>query len=1247
MKKNNEKLAFTIKIIYLSMFFALCVWFILSQIFLPSERNPQDYFSETFNTGWTQVLYTGEKVPIELPGTCEVEAGETAILEKILPEALPSHMWLCFRTSKQDMEIYIGDTLRTSFSTMDTRPFGLSSASTYIFVPLEPTDSGQTLRVNICTNSSYNGVMRSVLYGDKLGIVYELFCENLNTLIPAVFMLFLGLGSLLVSLVLKYKFHSTSHLTHLGWCVVATSMWIITQTKIRQAFFPNVSVTSAFSGFLLALIPIPFAIYLNNVQNKRYHIYYVALEIATIVNFIFTAFFIVTNKKEQADLYGSTYLIFGLLILLTIITMLLDFKNKYIQSYRIIAYGICGVALASILQLIGALNKARISSGGILCYGLIILLLAASVQALTDVLRTEHSRRKALYASEAKAQFLTAMSHEIRTPINAVLGITEMIAEETAENNIREYTEEIQTAGKSLLATVNDILDYSKIEAGKMRIVPMDYDLASVINDSCSIVKSKADQKDLLLVIDCKESLPNRLHGDEVRIRQILINLLTNAIKYTNTGTVTLKVDGTKTGANELLLELTVEDTGMGIREEALPLLFKSFSRIEDSKTHHIEGSGLGLSIVHNLVTLMNGNISVKSRYGSGSTFTVTLPQQIVIDTPIGNLSKDFEQHTSETETSIFAPNARILMVDDVPMNLKVFSGLLKNTLIRVDTATSGRECLKRLRMSHYDIVFLDHMMPEMDGIETLRHIQEMADGKSQDMPIIALTANAVMGAKEEYLQYGFTDYLSKPIQKSKLLKLLKQYLPEDLILSSGEIKNTGSISNIESINFLNTKLGLSFYGGDKDFYLDIVKTFLESDCRHSMEEFFQSQDWANYQIFAHTLKSTAKSIGAEALSALAKNLENAAKEEDIKFIRANHDHAMNVYGELLDNISTLFIKAKNAQNQPEAPEIYSLLIVDDDKSSLKTAKKILEKYYRVICAGSGPEALAIIAEALPDLILMDIHMPGMSGFEVLEHLKSKRRTRNIPVVFLSADIDTETELNGLKAGAMDFIRKPFVPDIMLERINRIMESDQLQSYLQGEVATKTSEMEMLSLQAMTTLAQTIDAKDAYTKGHSIRVARYSKKLAKKLGLSAADQDTVYFMGLLHDIGKIGVPDTIINKPQKLTEEEFALVKKHPEIGYDILKNFKGIANIEQGARWHHEKMDGSGYPDGIKGDEIPYLVRLISVADSYDAMTSKRSYRDVLPIDYILQELENGKGSQFDSDVAEAMIQLIKQKAL
>lgn len=1244
MKKKIHSLDMLVRISYLIFFIALIVWFFIAQSFYPSEQDPRDYWVETFDNGWVHVQNDGKKSSIEVPGTFDVPHGETAVVENVLPTPISTSTWICIRTSKQDLSVYIDGTLRNSFSTKLTRPFGIASASTYLFIELGPDDAGKIITIEMTSDSSYSGVMRSILYGDKMGIIVHIFNDNYIILIFAVLMLVLGFGTVLLSFALQRHTNNPLYLRYLGWCVIAVSLWVAMQSKMKQAFFPNVSVTSAFSQFVLFFVPISFCIYVDNIQKRRYHYIYLFFELCSLVFGLTATALIVSSTVDQGDINPAVYTLLGSLIVLFFTTVIIDIVKKYIHEYLYVAYGIVGVLLTSILQILQSLNRYRLFNGSIICVGCMFLLVMACVQAILDIVRSNQEKKQALYESEAKAKFLASMSHEIRTPINAVLGIDELIAKESTESNIKEYAEDIRVAGRSLLAIINDILDFSKIEAGRMNIVPMEYDLASVINDSCSMMRVKADEKELAFKTICDENLPSRLFGDEVRIRQILTNLLSNAIKYTHEGSVTLLMGGKKDDSGHYLLEIVVKDTGIGIKKENIPLLFDSFSRVDENTTHKIEGTGLGLSIVHNLVELMHGTIQVNSQYGKGSIFTVNIPQGIISDLPIGNLTNAYNnQHISYTSDDLVSPDASILVVDDVPVNIKVFCGLLKDTMLQIDTATSGREALRKIRSNTYDIIFLDHMMPDLDGIETLKLINEMTESKKKHTPVIMLTANAILGAKEEYLQKGFDDYLSKPIQKDRLMKLIRQYLPDELILTRENLKEQQEDKPIiERIDFLNTELGLSFYDGDVDFYLEIVEAVLEADYSKKIQNFFEMEDWHNYQILVHSLKSSSKSIGAEVLSSKALALENAAKTKDINFIRDNHEDLMQTYLTLLDNIRKLFADPSNTTQRAE--NAFHILVIDDDKINLKTARKILEEFFQVTCLESGKDALAYMQHHIPDLILLDIHMPEMDGFEVLQNIKSNQQTKDIPVIFLTADNDSETELNSFKAGVMDFIRKPFIPDIMLERINRIIELDRLQQYLQDEVKKNEIKVEKLSLQAMLTLSQTIDAKDKYTKGHSNRVAKYSKKLAMRLGLSEAEQDTVYFMGLLHDIGKIGIPDNIINKPQKLTDEEFAIIKKHPEIGYDILKNIAEIPNIEIGARWHHERMDGKGYPDGLKGNEIPKLVRIISVADAYDAMTSKRSYRDILPQAYIRNELEKGKNKQFDPEVAEAMIQLINE---
>ena len=389
-------------------------------------------------------------------------------------------------------------------------------------------------------------------------------------------------------------------------------------------------------------------------------------------------------------------------------------------------------------------------------------------------------------ANEAKSSFLARMSHEIRTPINAVLGMDEMILRETEADNIREYAINIHNAGKTLLSIINDILDFSKIESSKMEITENDYMLGSMILDIENMIAMRAEEKNLTFRILADSKLPKNLHGDEMRVKQCIVNLLTNSVKYTNEGSVTLEIDCADIQGNIINLRITVSDTGIGIREEELHMLFDPFTRLDMMRNKSVEGTGLGLSITKRLVAMMQGNLTVESEYGNGSKFTFVIPQKIMGTELLGDYRKAADEVTEHSKSgapgTFIAPRAKILAVDDNRVNITVVKGLLKRLKVQFDAALSGAECLDKIRQNHYDIIFLDHMMPEMDGVETLQSMCQIEEYAQNPSVVIALTANAIVGAKEEYLQAGFEDYLSKPIDSMQLEQLIRRYLSPELI---------------------------------------------------------------------------------------------------------------------------------------------------------------------------------------------------------------------------------------------------------------------------------------------------------------------------------------------------------------------------------------------------------------------------------------------------------------------------------
>lgn len=401
----------------------------------------------------------------------------------------------------------------------------------------------------------------------------------------------------------------------------------------------------------------------------------------------------------------------------------------------------------------------------------------------TTMLR-DFSEAMVVRANQAKSNFLANMSHEIRTPMNAIIGMDEMILRESNNANVIKYADDIKSAGKTLLSIVNDILDLSKIESGKMEIIPVDFDARAIITEIYSLTKNKTAYKGLEYHLDISPDIPKCINGDEIRISQIMLNLINNAVKYTEKGYIKLNVSYNLAMSS---LVISVEDSGMGIKDEDREKLFASFTRLQETANRKIEGTGLGLNITKQLLSLMNGTVDVKSTFGEGSTFTVTIPCPIVDETPIGN----FEEYTKRAEKSsykpeLYAPSCKLLIVDDNPINLKVVTSLLKNTAIKITTAVSGGECLRLLKANSYNLIFLDQMMPGLSGTDTLNIIKEQ--NLAPDIPIICLTADAIKGAKDNYVRIGFTDYMSKPILYNDLENLLLKYIPDDLLITDDDI---------------------------------------------------------------------------------------------------------------------------------------------------------------------------------------------------------------------------------------------------------------------------------------------------------------------------------------------------------------------------------------------------------------------------------------------------------------------------
>ncbi|SHI31180.1 response regulator [Pseudobutyrivibrio xylanivorans] len=430
---------------------------------------------------------------------------------------------------------------------------------------------------------------------------------------------------------------------------------------------------------------------------------------------------------------------------------------------------------------------------GIVSFGLVVLLHFNLAILLKFNRKLSVVAEAANQANEAKSYFLSTMSHDIRTPMNAILGMNEMILRDSREDKILSYSENIRAAGNTLLGIINDILDFSKIEAGKMEIINVEYNFASLLNDLVNMVQRKADEKGLSFRLEVDPNIPTLLQGDEIRIKQVITNILSNAVKYTKKGEVIFSISSSKCedDLETVNLHVSVKDTGIGIKPEDLGRLFEAFERIEEKKNRNIEGTGLGMAIAQSFLNMMGSKLQVESEYGKGSEFSFDLKQKVIKWEPIGEFNTALEQFLSQRklyQVQFAAPKARILVVDDNEINLKVFANLLGETKMQIDTADSGDACIALFKRNFYDVIFLDHMMPDKDGIETIREMKECNDTPNQKTPVICLTANAISGMRETYINAGFDDYLTKPIDTNKLESMLLTYLPQDLVTKAEDI---------------------------------------------------------------------------------------------------------------------------------------------------------------------------------------------------------------------------------------------------------------------------------------------------------------------------------------------------------------------------------------------------------------------------------------------------------------------------